>query len=174
MVLSASYSNRSNPPLVNLREDELAAHALAFARRIHRAVHIALDHRLVTGRTTSVAFVDLGHRWCLVSVLLHVRPAGRISTFCGLAGPTTGSDQAPSTEAVCLVVDNFGDSVSNPHAYWLCQDCLKRMQIVLARLFVEYFWSALPLFLRTGAQGEFTAQAAQVFCSQVFALVFMA
>jgi hypothetical protein len=29
--------------------------------------------------------------------------------------------------------------VPNPHAHWLCQDCLKRMQIVLTWFFVELF-----------------------------------
>jgi elongation factor P hydroxylase len=49
-------------PLVNVREDQSTAHALMFARGHHGAALIALDHRLVTRRTTSVTFVDFGIR----------------------------------------------------------------------------------------------------------------
>ena len=54
--------SRRVPPRINVREDQLAAHALVFAGGHHGAVLIALDHRLVTGRATSVAFVGCCHR----------------------------------------------------------------------------------------------------------------
>jgi hypothetical protein len=52
----------SDAPLVNFREDQFATHALVFSRRLHGAALVALDHRLVTGCATSVAFVNLDHR----------------------------------------------------------------------------------------------------------------
>ena len=53
---------RRIPPRINIREDQLATHALVLARGLHGAAVIALNHWLVTGCATSVAFVDCCHR----------------------------------------------------------------------------------------------------------------
>ena len=60
--LNFLFLNWRSSPLVNVREDHLAAHALVLTRGHHGAALIALDHRFVTRCTTSVAFVDFGHR----------------------------------------------------------------------------------------------------------------
>jgi hypothetical protein len=60
--LNFLFLNWRSSPLVNVREDQFTAHALMLARGHHGAALIALDDRLVTRCTTSVAFVDFGHR----------------------------------------------------------------------------------------------------------------
>jgi hypothetical protein len=57
----ALLRSRTHSPLVNLSEDQIAAHALAFTRGVHGSVLIAFDYRLVTRCATSVAFVCFYH-----------------------------------------------------------------------------------------------------------------
>jgi hypothetical protein len=135
--LNFLFLGRRGSPRINVCEDHLAAHALVLARGHHGAALIALDYRLVTCCTTSLAFVDFGHR------------PGKI-VFCGmkhgsasLLFNTLRSESCyhkivagQSTEAVCCSGDNSGACRSNPHAYWAGIACLKSMQIVFLYLFL--------------------------------------
>jgi hypothetical protein len=135
--LNFHFLNWHCSPLVNVREDQSTAHALVLARGHHVAALVAFDHRLVTRCTTSVAFVDFGHR------------PGKI-VFCGMKHGSASllfnilrSESryhkivaGQSTEAVCCSGDNSGACRSNPHAYWAGIACLKSMQIVFLYLFL--------------------------------------
>jgi len=135
--LNFLFLNWRSSPLVNVREDQPTAHALVFAGGHHGAVLIALDHRLVARRTTSVAFVDFGHHpgkivFCVMehgSASLHFNTVRSESAYHRML-------PCQSTEPVCCSGDNSGACMSNPHAYWAGIACLKTMQIVFLYFFL--------------------------------------
>ena len=135
--LNFLFLNWCRSPSINVREDQLATHALVLARGHHGAVLVALDHRLVTRCTTSVAFVDFCHRPGK-SDSSGMEHGSASLHFNALRSESAYHRMVPcqSTEPVCCSGDNSGACRSNPHAYWAGIACLKTMQIVFLYFFL--------------------------------------